>query len=277
MAKKNGVKVRQFIRESAAALKIIMQEHLAEIADNMVEQIRKNLERATPSQRVNAVNGVKPVGEQSYRADVLLAFSVIANEAIAMARKEVPKAKKAKLSDFDKLPKDVQKQIKQQAKFLVGTQLADLAKNLFFQFDSSFDSTDSTAQIIDDLYDSADDYIKGVAISSGSGSLAAKVINDARNAFFFDNDVLEEIAAFEFYNGDPVSEICTDLAGTIFAKDDPNAFRYTPPLHFNCKSTILPILVGDPKANQIEDLKPSSKRIEDTIQFHEHNKYCSHS
>lgn len=276
MAKKQGPKVRSLIRESADALKIIMQEHLSEIAEGMIEQIGRNLDKAIPSQKINAINGVEPKGEKAYRDDVLTAFAIIATEAIDMARKEVPKAKNTKLSEFDKLPKSVQKQLKQQAKFLVGTQLADLQKNLFFQFDSSWDSTDSNAQIIEDLYDSADDYIKGVAISSGSTSLAAKIVNDARNAFFFDDDVLEEIAAFEFYNGDPVSEICQDLAGTVFAKDDPNAFRYTPPLHFNCKSTILPILTGDPKANKIEDLKPSSKRIEDTIQFHSHDKYCGH-
>lgn len=255
-----------------------MQENLSLIADGLINQVRINLDKAIPSQRVNAFNGVEPTGVQTYQADVLNALSVIAAEAIEMARKEVPKAKKVKLSEkeiqlseFDDLPPDIQKKLKQQAKYLVGTQVGDLLKNLFFQFDSSVDSTDSVNLVVDDLYAAGEDYIQSAAITTGSLSIAGKVVNDARNAFFFNDEVLEEISAFEFYNGDPVSEVCQDLAGTVFSKDDPNSFRYTPPLHFNCKSTILPILSGDPKAEEISDLKPSTKRIEDTIQFDEQN------
>jgi NAD+--asparagine ADP-ribosyltransferase len=81
--------------------------------------------------------------------------------------------------------------------------------------------------------------------------------------------VKEEIDAFEFVNGDPVSEVCQDLAGTVFDKDDPDLFRYTPPLHWNCKSYIRPILKGNLGNKTIEKLKPSSKKIEETIQFTE--------
>ena len=76
-------------------------------------------------------------------------------------------------------------------------------------------------------------WLDGTAVELGSSLTAASVINDARNAFFIDDDTLEQVDAFEFVNPDPKSEICISLTGTIFAKDDPDMFKYTPPLHWN--------------------------------------------
>lgn len=277
MAKVKGKDVSKLIRESAEALEVVMQTHLFEVAEGMIEQVRRNLKSATPSQIVNAIKGVAPTGSRAYESDLVETLATISIEAIAQAKKQVPKAKSKqfvesentiKLGDFDKLSNDLKKQIKLKASLLVGTQFSDLEKNIFFQFDSSHSSTDSINEIIDDLYEASDDYIKGVAIQAGSGTIAARMINEARNAFFFEDDVLDEIGAFEFYNGDPVSEICTELAGQVIPKDDPALFRYTPPLHFNCKSTLLPLDADDPKVNNVEKLNPT-KSAKDSVQFHE--------
>jgi hypothetical protein len=196
------------------------------------------------------------------------------------ARKEVPKAKAIKLIEcldtrkfsttlLDDLPPDLQKKLQKQSQLLVDTQLQDLQKNLFFQYTDSYDTTDDMGLLQHDLEQTAMEFIDGTSVSAGSDLLAAKVVNDARNAFFFDKDVLEQVDAFVFTNGDPVTPICQDLNGTVFAKDDPNMFRYTPPLHWNCKSYIEPIPAGQLGDREIEMLKPSTKSLEDSIQFSE--------
>lgn len=272
-------KIKQDIKDATEAFKIIMQENLSEIASAMIEQVMSGYRNLPESQRFNAIKDVSAKGVNAYKEKMLEAMSVVAYDSIQKARKEVPKKKDVRLTEidedaiqlgeFDKLPADMQKRIKSMLNLLVGTQIGDLEKSVFFQYQSSVDSTDSEAQVKKDLEDSAAEFIGGNSINGGASAYASQVVNEARLAFFIDDEVSKEVEAFEFVNEDPVSPICNDLAGTVFSKDDPNLNRYWPPLHFNCNSWIRPILVGNLKGREVDELKPSNKKLEDYIQFSE--------
>lgn len=285
---KSKVDPRKEMKEAKDVIKEIMSRNLAEIADAMIAQVMAKLSALPESRRFDATKDITASGVPAYKAEMLEAMAVIAGTALARARKEVPKAKHIKLAElpdesvlllgeFDKLPADIRNRIQRQNQLLIGTQVSDLEKTVFFQFQGSVDSTDSYEQIAFDLQDSAGDYIAGQAVEAGSMATVSQVINEARSAFFFEPDVLEEIIAFEFVNGDPVSPICQDLAGTVFAKDDPNLGRYTPPLHWNCKSWIRPLTAQDSyeaalkrnDQNDIETLEPSKKELNKYVQFSE--------
>jgi len=285
-------KTNKAIREASIALEEIFQEELAKIGDKMIAEIMRRAKALSPSQRINAVKELRWPGESDYLRIVKEATAEIALDAIQTARKEVPKAKSIELTEvidsiqlaidakdltvlLDKLPSDIRKRLVKQADLLVGTQLADLEKSIQFQYSDSIDTTEDLNVVRNDVQIAALEFIQGSSVRGGAGKVAAQTINDARNAFFFDKEVLTEIEAFEFVNGDPVTEICQDLAGTVFAKDDPNMFRYTPPLHWNCKSYIQPIVKGKLGNREIEALKPSTRRIEETIQFSEVKPHCN--
>lgn len=81
----------------------------------------------------------------------------------------------------------------------------------------------------------------GVALATTSLERFARtklteVMNRARKEAFEDTGV---VAAYQFsaIMDDRVSEICGGLHGSIFEKDD----APTPPLHFNCRSVLIPI------------------------------------
>lgn len=271
--------IKKDIKEATEALKVIMQENLADISSALIDQIMSKYRNLPESQRFNAIKDVQAKGINKYKEDLLSALSVIAADSITKARKEVPMAKDVRLASvdedailmgqFEKLPPDMQKRLKSMLNLLVGTQISDLEKSVYFQYSSSVDSTDSESQLKKDLDDAASDMIGGNIINGGASAYASQIINEARLAFFTDEDVSQEIEAFQFINEDPVSPICTNLAGTIFAKNDPGLDRYWPPLHFNCKSWISPVLVGNLKGREVTDLKPSNKKAEDAIQFSE--------
>jgi hypothetical protein len=211
-----------------------------------------------------------------YKPALVDAYSLIAAEALAQARREVPKAKNVKLGEFENLPPAVRKKIIAKSQLVVDTQYQDLEKSIFFQFQSSHDASDSWDQLESDLMDAGESYVTGASVSSGAGIAAAQLVNDARSAFFYDDQTLEQIDGFVFVNGDPVTEICQDLAGTVFAKDDPGADQYQPPLHWNCKSSIQAILKGNlddalKKAGQddVVPLEPSTAALKKQIQFQE--------
>lgn len=267
--------IKSDIIEATAALKEIMQEGLADIADNMIAQIVSRASRSTPSNILDSIKDVSHKGVAEYKAGMLEAMAVLARASLEQAQKEIPgkirlagEGDSIKLSEFENLPPKIRKKILGQSQLLIDTQISDLDKTVFYQFQSSAGSTDSMALLKADLDSAAEDFITGSSIVSGAAATAASIVNNVRNAFFLDEQVTEQLDAFIFTNGDPVSKICTDLDGTIFSADDPNLNRYWPPLHFNCKSYILPILKGKLGKREIEKLNPS-KSAEDSIQFSE--------
>lgn len=273
------------IKQGTEQLLGLMRESLGEIAQGMIAQVMSAYRRATPAERVNAAKGLQWSGLQSYRQELVQELANISGRALKQVRKEVPKANPKlteglnsiqlddKLVDISMLPISIQNKIKNKASMLSESQLADLEKAVVFQFSSSVDSTDSYARIEADLMETANDWIeKSSSVVASAGNAAAHAINDVRGAFFFDEEVLTEVDSFTFVNGDPVSPICQDLAGTTFAKDDPDAARYFPPLHHNCKSYIVANLVGAQRSPSVDPngLKPSNADLEKYVTLQEH-------
>lgn len=271
------VTVRKDIKEAREILADIMREHLSDMAETRIDQIMKNYKALTPARKIDAIKNLPEISTSHYKKNLLKALAVIAGDAIEKARKEVPKASKVKLSEwneeklalgeFDDLPPKVRKRLTSQVDVLLKTQKDDLDKRIMLQFSSSVETTDSGDIIRYDVFESAEDYILGPSVDAGSGVMGARAINEARQAFFFDDEVLEEIDAFQFKNDVPETPICEDLNGKIFAKDDPEYMRYYPPLHFNCDSYVLPILKGNLKDRKISRLKPSDSELDKYVQF----------
>ena len=274
MAKSNPKKL---INEAAKMLKQVMQTGLTVISDEMIVSVSKAFNKTSEATELDPLKDIPSKGLQAYKSALKDAFTVIATQALKDVRTELPKKVKLdesfKLAAFDLLPAKIRKQIEAQASLLSVTQFNDLKKEISFQYLSSAPSTDSMASMINDLQESADSFVYGASVNAGSVTAAAQNINNVRTEFLFEADSLDQIEAFEFVNGDPVSEICQNLAGTIFYKDDPEAFQFFPPLHFNCKSYIRP-LIKAPKGKEIQKLQPSTQKARDSIQFAEHK--CQH-
>lgn len=293
---------RSLIIDSASVLRNVMRIELSILADAMIKRIIGRARGLTRSQRLRAIKELPWTGELAYERKIREALAEISLDSLDDARIEMGLGRKFQFTEeldslklaaadtatlLDRLPAKVKRGVLKQASLLVGTQLKDIETNLFYQWTNSHDTTDDLEVLEDDLNKAALAYLDSNAIAGGADLLASKVVNEARNGFFFEPDVIEEVDAFEFVNGDPVTEICKDLAGTIFSKDDPDMFRYTPPLHWNCKSWIRPILKGGLARalekngqSKVEKLQPSTKKVEESIQFSE--KYltdspsCSH-
>lgn len=289
--KQKRPKISTHIYEGGKGLASIMRDKLTMIADDMIGQVMSKSRRLTQSQKLQALKGLTPRGVLDYKDAIKTALSVMTLDALEHVRKEVPKAKNVKLcenldsvqlAEFDKLPKALQRKIKNQTDLLVGKQIGDLQKIIEFAYTNAEEETDSMDQIQSDLNDSAIAWLDSTSMDVGAELTSATVINSARSAFFFEADVLEQIEAFMFNNDDPVTPICADLAGTVFDKDEPSA-EFWPPLHWNCKSYITVVLVGNldsalKKSGQdgIEKLKPSNADLEDDIQFSDKlHKRCS--
>lgn len=272
------------IKDAHEAILQVMQDNLYSISENVIKELMKGYRKKTPSQRIKAVKDITDKGLPKYKAELLAVIAVISSDALKKVRKEVPKASTVKMQDwderavhfgeFEKLPPKIRTRLKTQVDLIVEMQKNDLDKTILFQFTSSVDSTDSESTIEYDLYDSAENFIDGNALSAGADLTGARAINEVRQAFFMDSEVQDQLDALMFMNDDPKTDVCIDLSnngeGKLFSADDPNFGRFSPPLHFRCKSYIMPILKGFADSKEIQPLVLSNPAFEADIQFCDH-------
>lgn len=270
-----------------AGLKETMQAGLREMLDGMKKQIEREWKNAGPNQRLAIGTKIEAKGVTKYRDALRESLAEVANAGLSSARKEIPGGKKIKLAEsiqlaapkggyYAALPPKVRKNIVDvQSTLIANQQAADLEKVVASQFTSSVNSTDDLAQILRDIEEKADSVIQGstatgASIDAAAGNAVASTLNQARLDFFFEPEVLETIESFTFINEDPVSEICQELDGTTWAADDPAVDRYSPPLHHNCKSRLVPNMKGDDgNPEVVTGTTPISQKAADAITLHE--------
>ena len=114
------------------------------------------------------------------------------------------------------------------------------------------------------MEDESQDFITSNQVQLKGNNASALMVNEGRNTFFFEDDVLEEIHSFTFVNISPVAAICKELAGTTFATNDAESLRYSPPLHHNCKSYLRANLKSSKGTERLEvsTLSPTAKAKE---------------
>jgi len=81
--------------------------------------------------------------------------------------------------------------------------------------------------------------------------------NQGRLDMMEDKDVKEMTAGvmFSAIIDERTTEVCEALDGQIFEQGDPDIARFTPPLHFDCRSTLVPITIYE----KFEPIKPELK------------------
>jgi SPP1 gp7 family putative phage head morphogenesis protein len=281
-SEKGKKKVRNLMDEQIAITREVMQSNLRLIGQDMVKRIMSKYNIATKSQELGVAQKIEARFSSIYKEELQNTLTIAAFESYRIANEEVPskvrqfsekkfaKLPKTPVGMFSALPKAIQKRILNQSKLIVETQMADLEKAVYFQYGSSVVSTDSAKLLAADLEDGVETYVKGASVIATAGNTASLIINESRNGFFFDDEVLSEIESFTFVNEDPVSEICTHLNGRTFKADDPEAERYFPPLHHNCKSFLEPNFKGqdNPKIND-NGLTPTSQSAKKSISLNE--------
>ncbi len=236
-------------------VKALMQNGLRQMLDMLKVEVAKKYKNASAAQRLRI--GMELEAKTKFYSELIREeLARLANNSLIGARKETRKAKNVKLAEaiqlaapkggyFDALPLNIRRIVKAQSDLLVQTQAADLVKVVAFQYSSSATSTDNIDQIVKDIEDAAGPILegstaRGLSVDAAAGNAVSTITNQARLEWFFEPEVLETIESFTFVNEDPVSDVCKELDGTTWNVGDPDLDRYTPPLHHNCKSRLVP-------------------------------------
>lgn len=270
--------MNKILSESSKDLRALMKKELEAISNSYIERIQNQLSRANKSQWQKIARNAMIGGSEGYKRALAAFLSKAAQKTIDQTKKEVPRGTRIEFQEVSVakslkgLPPKTAESIRTEINLLAATQFGDLEKNINFQMATSIPSTGDPAIIAKDMREARNTYLAGPAVVAAAANTSAKTVNNARNEILFDTDAFEKVEAFQFQNTDPKSPICQDLNGTIFSKDDPEAQRFYPPLHHNCKSFLVPVF--DLKGKKIDEigLKPSRKELEKFITLDEYEK-----
>jgi hypothetical protein len=251
------------IDEASSTIREVMKKNLKNIGGKLIASMVLDLKKTDPKKWPTVIKDKKARGMTAYVSELKDVYAQTAFQAQKRAEQEVPVNIAASDEFFKALATEVVVMLKAEAALIAKTQIADVEKQVFHQFTSSITSTDSIDVIADDLEQALEKHVDGPSIVAGAGITAAKIINESRNAYFFKPEVLKPIHSFTFINPNPKSAVCQDLAGRTFRKDDPEAQRYFPPLHHNCKSYLRPNLA--PRELDPRGLAPSTKAAHKAI------------
>lgn len=158
------------------------------------------------------------------------------------------------------------------AEVLADVQKNDLVKAIDLQFQNSIGYA-SDDELEQDMLDAATKVISGPTSTSGPDVQASQAVNQAlkEEAEKYADETGDEIVSYTFIavDDDVTTDICRELNNATFSADDPNIERYSPPLHFNCRS-FLGVNTSSMRNNpEITGLPKLSKSAQSQIQFSE--------
>ena len=257
----------------------VMDFHLPLIQKNLQDQIFFQWDLLNEDEKYLATHGVKVTSnvQTDFRNDMSEALAEISSAAIdnamndiglkriTLAEKENSLFSNAKLDKLNTMPSSVRKRIEAQSELFTDSIIGDYTKNAFVVFNANWQM--EKAAVNKALDESSLDFISGVMIGRGADIQSAQIVNESRNAVFLSDEAQSEVEAFQFWNpnDDRTTPLCSHLAGQIFSADDPNFWKYQPPLHFNCRSTYLP-LKALPEGKEISILE-LPEGLQEQIQF----------
>lgn len=254
---------RRQMTDAEKSFKEIMKGNLTSISSDMISQLMKEYSKLPRKDQPNAVNSVTIKGHGLYREELKAATSTVAYDAMLLAidqldmkESDFKLSEEIKLGDFDKLPGGLKIRVNKRVLLTIGAQLSDIEKNLFFEYLDEIDRTDSAIEIEEALREAAGKYIDGSSISTGAQLLSSYTVNDSRSEVFFSEEGKAGMDALRFENPSPVADICINLNGQIFDPNQGSAAQYFPPLHFGCKSILIPIPKGKLGKRQVTKLQP---------------------
>lgn len=169
---------------------------------------------------------------------------------------------------------------KAKAETLVESQIADIKKGVGLQYQSSVTQKDMTDfELLQDL-DGVSDKLVDVTFATGADVQASQLVNEARldGANEASEESGDRIVSWTYVaiDDDVTTDLCRELNGWTFAEGDPLVNKYSPPLHFNCRSYLQVNMASFDDNPEIDSGEPKlSEKAEKQFRLSEHR--CGHS
>lgn len=274
---------RTLISRQGEKISLDIQDQLEFSANKYINSVMNKYKKLDESKKQEATSGVEIQGQNNLKKDLKRRFTETVRMSVDMAKTEIPSKKdiklntyeadlvrmtdkygdysEIKLNEFSNLPTHIQILIAKQADLIANDSLNEMQKRIDFAFSSIALRPVSDQVVKQAMQDEAEKFALSNQVNIKGNNVSSLMVNEGRNSFFFEPDVLEEVHSFTFMNAAPKSAICKELAGVTFPVNDAESLRYSPPLHHNCKSFLRANLKTSKGVDRLEvsTLAPSAK------------------
>jgi len=264
----------KIIDSGSELLTAVMSYYSDLILKNLNIQVLNNWDFLNEDEKYLAASNINPSDDlyNQFESDMIAAHAEITDlsnqQVISETRVTITFADRI---EFDpailaNLNPDQQKRIIHQAQVFTESIVLDMQGSVYITLENNYMLTKDMLKSALDV--ATDDFIEGIEKGKGAFVQSAGLVNDSRNDVFEEASDRGLVQAFQFYNPDPVTDLCTELNGTIFAYDDPLYGFYTCPLHFGCKSTYLPLArIIEDEIEGLPDFDSLSEKAQSQKQF----------
>lgn len=193
-----------------------------------------------------------------------------ADDELWIDREWVDKYLKAygELGELTKEDRQYLKNYRQQAFYITGETEAEVLKTAEKVISSGLRNGLTTENIVLKLEEALGEMASSRALTIARTN-ASEAYNSGRMNEFMSDGVREFIEAYQFMAivDDATTDICRGLDGRILYPGDSDFAQYVPPLHYNCRSMLVPIFIGESEqsGNYYRDYADKLKPIDRNI------------
>lgn len=277
-------RTKRFIEAEGQKIATEISNMILLSSEKYIDAVMRKMRTLPKNRKQNATNDVTLTGQNQLRRSLRDMLALTASTALTQVRQEVPSKRRVKLSidektlrllsdkinrdnldmeDFqdEDLPVDVKVVLAKQAQLIAEDVTGDLEKRLDFTFSNIQTKTDSEEVMRTSMRAASSRLAGSNVVATRGNNVSALIINVSRDRFLRSPEVAPAIHSYTFFNEDPKTDICMELAGTTFATEDEGSWRFSPPLHHNCKSYVVPNLQTQRGVDRLEvtRLAPSAE------------------
>lgn len=150
------------------------------------------------------------------------------------------------LADLTQADKLYLKELRQRAFYITGVEEEKILKTVKGNIMTGLRNGEATFSIIDKIKTQLDEDRQKYALTIARTN-ASDSYNTGRMNTFMSEDIDPYIEAYMYsaiMDGE-TTDFCREHNGQIIYKSDPNFLRINPPNHYNCRSILIPVFVGD--------------------------------
>ena len=234
--------VRKDFDKSEEEYRSIIRSNLKKMKSKYLSDLRTALKQ---SNRDKAISSIKIGFNKQLRDELAEFFKNKVKMGSNEARKELG-LKEVKMNEDAIVPNTSSR-----ANILAKKNSDDIVsqfenQSILFSLNETEDSELSDKEIVEDTDENIDSFIESAAPYLGAGALVNKFINLGRNNTFFRNPNLVQGWQYSAVIDSRTTDLCLSLDGKTAPKNDPVWNSFAPPLHWNCRSIIIPILLSSP-------------------------------
>jgi hypothetical protein len=226
------------IKNESNVLEDIIFDTLTVNSHDYIARITKKMKKKkTPNLAKRDVFNTKIKGLNEYKKNLKKFLTDVAIKN----RKEIVNAIKsnsAKLAE-EELPNEITSMVNSQSDLIAEGHYDRIESSVLFTFNTTAPTTDSAAIVSKKMTQLVDNYLESNILSTSAVNAVSSITNATRNITFQEPEVLNEIESFVYTNSGPVSQICKELTGRVFTREEFESSGLLPPNHHNCKSYIV--------------------------------------